>query len=49
MPLVELEISTQQKAESLMNVMKLEKKEVVQARLVRVRFYHHSSSNTKHR
>ncbi len=48
MPLIKLESSTQEKAESLINFIKLEKKEVVQARIVRVRFSHHSSSNTKH-
>jgi hypothetical protein len=33
MPLVQLESSTQEKAESLMNCIKVEKKEVVQARI----------------
>ncbi|MBD2533059.1 hypothetical protein H6G97_27215 [Nostoc flagelliforme FACHB-838] len=47
MPLLKLETSTQEKAESLINFIKLEKKEVVQAQMVRVKLSHYSSSNTK--
>ncbi|MBW4672865.1 MAG: hypothetical protein KME52_02135 [Desmonostoc geniculatum HA4340-LM1] len=48
MPLVKLESSTQEKAENLIKFIKFEKKEVVQAQIVRVKFSHQSSSNTKH-
>ncbi|PHM11017.1 hypothetical protein CK516_05165 [Nostoc sp. 'Peltigera malacea cyanobiont' DB3992] len=48
MPLVKLESSTQEKAESLIKFIKFEKKEVVQAQIVRVKFSYQSSSNIKH-
>ncbi|WP_190240775.1 hypothetical protein [Nostoc sp. 'Peltigera membranacea cyanobiont' 210A] len=48
MPLVKLESSTQEKAESLMNFIKFEKQEVLQAEIVRVKFSHQPSSNTKY-
>ncbi|WP_335231369.1 hypothetical protein [Nostoc sp.] len=45
---MKLESSTQEKAESLMNFIKFEKKEVLQAQIVRVKFSHQPSSNTKY-
>lgn len=47
MPLLKLETLTKEKAESLINFIKLEEKEVIQAQIVRVKLSHYSSSNTK--